>query len=80
MIRDKITGNFGMYFISGPSSFFHFPKGKIQALKHSIPKGDKKRKKQVTIEIAQLQAELDQKQQNEIYAEVRKLQIIVLAL
>jgi len=40
--------------------------GKIQALKHGIPKGDKKRKKQVTIEIAQLQAELDQKQQEEI--------------
>eukprot|EP00111_Clytia_hemisphaerica_P007178 TCONS_00020868-protein len=40
--------------------------GKIQALKHGIPKGDKKRKKQVTIEIAQLQAELDQKQQEKI--------------
>ena len=34
-------------------------------MKHGIPKGDKKRKKQVTIEIAQLQAELDQKHEQE---------------
>lgn len=38
----------------------------IQALKHGIPKGDKKKKKQVTAEIAQLQAELDQRQEEEL--------------
>lgn len=33
--------------------------GKIQSLKHGIPKGDKKRKKEMTIKIAELQAHLD---------------------
>lgn len=39
---------------------------KIQGLKHSVSKGDKKRKKQVTAEIAQLQAELDQRHEKEL--------------
>ena len=40
--------------------------GKIQQLKHSTPKGDKKRKKELQIQIAQLEAELDQKHEAEL--------------
>jgi len=40
--------------------------GKIQSLKHGIPKSDKKRKKQVTVEIAQLEAELDERHAKEL--------------
>lgn len=39
---------------------------KIQALKKSVAKGDKKRKKDVTHEIAQLEADLDRRHQEEI--------------
>lgn len=39
---------------------------RIQALKHGVPKGDKKRKKQVTADIAILQAELEQKHEKEL--------------
>ena len=39
---------------------------KIQQLKHSTPKGDKKRKKEVQVLIAQLEAELDNKQEEEL--------------
>lgn len=40
--------------------------GKIQALKKSVSKGDKKRKKEVTLEIAKLEAELEKlKHQND---------------
>jgi OTU domain-containing protein 6 len=35
-------------------------------LKHSIPKGDKKKKKEVTAEIAKLEAELEQKHEDEM--------------
>ena len=38
----------------------------IQRIKHSIPKGDKKRKKEVTQLIAQLEADLNQKQEEEL--------------
>ena len=38
----------------------------IQALKHSIPKGDKKKKKQVTGEIALLTAQLEERHANEL--------------
>jgi len=40
--------------------------GKIQSLKHGIPKGDKKRKKEMTIEIAKLQADLDALHEDEL--------------
>ncbi|KAG1699320.1 Deubiquitinase OTUD6B [Nymphon striatum] len=39
---------------------------KIQALKHSIPKNDKKRKKDMLITVAQMETELEMKHQNEI--------------
>ncbi|XP_046842602.1 deubiquitinase OTUD6B-like [Xenia sp. Carnegie-2017] len=39
--------------------------GKIQALKRSVPKGDKKRKKEVTEEIAALEAKLKEKHNQE---------------
>jgi len=45
--------------------FIYIP-ARIQSLKHSAPKGDKKRKKQVTIEAAQLQAELDRRHEQEL--------------
>lgn len=35
-------------------------------MKHSVPKGDKKKKKEVTAEIAKLEAELDAKQEQEL--------------
>ncbi|CAH1269736.1 OTUD6B [Branchiostoma lanceolatum] len=34
---------------------------KLQQMKNSVPKNDKKRKKQLTVEIAQLEAELDER-------------------
>ncbi|XP_070574047.1 deubiquitinase OTUD6B-like [Ptychodera flava] len=39
---------------------------KIQGMKHAVPKGDKKKKKEVTAEIAKLEAELEQKHEQEI--------------
>ncbi|XP_064467402.1 deubiquitinase OTUD6B-like isoform X2 [Ornithodoros turicata] len=39
---------------------------RIQNLKHSIPKGDKKRKREVAAEVARLEAELDEKHQKEL--------------
>ncbi|XP_056644415.1 deubiquitinase OTUD6B [Diorhabda carinulata] len=39
---------------------------KIQSLKKSIPKGDKKKKKEITEEIAKLELELDQKHNKEL--------------
>ena len=35
-------------------------------MKHSVPKGDKKRKKQVTLEAAQLEADLEDKHKKEL--------------
>lgn len=47
--------------------------GKIQALKKSATKGDKKRKKEVTEEITKLEAELEKKHAEELAnAEVGK--------
>ena len=39
---------------------------KIQALKKSIPKGDKKKKKEVGAEIAQLELELEERHKKEL--------------
>lgn len=39
---------------------------KIQSMKHAVPKGDKKKKKQVTSEIAILEAELQKKHDEEL--------------
>lgn len=38
----------------------------MQALKRSVPKGNKSRKKEVDVEIAQLEEDLCQKQKREI--------------
>ena len=35
-------------------------------MKHGVPKGDKKRKKQVALDVAKMQADLDEKQAQEI--------------
>lgn len=45
--------------------FIYF-KAKTQKMKHSVPKGDKKKKKEVTAEIAQLLADLDLKHEIEL--------------
>ncbi|XP_020623841.1 OTU domain-containing protein 6B-like isoform X2 [Orbicella faveolata] len=39
---------------------------KIQSLKHSVPKGDKKKKKEVALEIAKLEEELTNRQKKEL--------------
>lgn len=39
---------------------------KIQSIKKSVPKGDKKKKKEITDEIAKLELELDEKHKNEL--------------
>ncbi|KAH7981267.1 hypothetical protein HPB49_022852 [Dermacentor silvarum] len=39
---------------------------KIQSLKHSVPKGDKKRKKDVAAEVAILEAELEEKHKKDL--------------
>ena len=43
-----------------------FSAATIQQLKHSVPKGDKKKKKQVMTEIAVLQAKMEEKHKSEI--------------
>ena len=48
--------------------FFVVFKAKIQHLKHSIPKGDKKKKKDVTAEIAILEVELSAAHEKELLA------------
>ena len=40
--------------------------GRIQALKKSVSKGDKKRKKEITTEIAQLEAEIQSRHESEL--------------
>ncbi|KAK3755413.1 hypothetical protein QZH41_016626, partial [Actinostola sp. cb2023] len=40
--------------------------GKIQSFKHSVPKGDKKKKKEITLEIAKLETQLEERQKKEI--------------
>lgn len=51
----------------------------IQKLKHSVPKGDKKKKKEVTAQIALLEADLDQKQEEELQQqkEVSKYKLFI---
>ncbi|RMX40358.1 hypothetical protein pdam_00017492 [Pocillopora damicornis] len=39
---------------------------KIQALKHSVPKGDKKKKKEMALEIAKLEEDLSVRHKNEL--------------
>jgi len=39
---------------------------KIQTMKNAVPKNDKKRRKQLTEDIAKLETELDQKHENEL--------------
>ena len=48
----------------------------IQALKHSVPKGDKKKKKQVANEIALLTAQLEEQQAKELL-DVSKFIIVI---
>ena len=43
-----------------------FFSAKIQSMKYSIPKGDKKKKKEVTLEIAKLEEELNEKHKKEL--------------
>lgn len=40
----------------------------IQKLKHAVPKGDKKKKKEVQVQIAQLEADLDARHKAELDA------------
>ena len=47
----------------------------MQAMKHGVPKGDKKRKKQVALDIAKLEAELNEKHAHEI-KEVNKFHYV----
>ena len=47
-------------------SFPYFVEGQIQKLKHSVSKGDKKKKKEVTAQCAILEAELDEKHEKEL--------------
>ena len=53
--------------------FCHLP-AKIQHMKHSVPKGDKKKKKQIMGEIALLQSKLEEKHRSEIeeYSKIKK--------
>lgn len=48
------------------SYFIFFFSAKIQSMKYSIPKGDKKKKKEVTLEIAKLEEELNEKHKKEL--------------
>lgn len=40
--------------------------GQAQRLKHAVPKGDKKKKKEVTAQIAVMEMELDNKHEKEL--------------
>ncbi|XP_071958548.1 deubiquitinase OTUD6B-like [Antedon mediterranea] len=42
--------------------------GKIQSMKHAVPKGDKKKKKDTTIEIEKLEAQLNKRHEEELNA------------
>lgn len=42
------------------------PQAKIQSMKNAVPKNDKKRRKQLTEEVAKLEADLVQKHQEEL--------------
>lgn len=49
------------------NKFLLFP-AKIQSLKHTVPKGDKKKKKEITLEIAKLEEELTNRHKKELEA------------
>ena len=46
--------------------YIHIQTARVQALKRSVPKGNKSRKKEVDVEIAQLEEDLRQRQKREI--------------
>ena len=50
----------------------HVHAAKIQALKKSIPKGDKKKKKEVGTEVAQLELELEERHKKELEEQTLK--------
>ena len=52
---------------------------KIQSLKHSVPKGDKKKKKEVALEIAKLEEELTRRHKKELEALENGLIVSVLS-
>jgi len=52
---------------------------KIQSLKHSVPKGDKKKKKEVALEIAKLEEELTNRQKQELAVLENGLAVSVLS-
>lgn len=47
-------------------TFWVFLTAKIQSMKNGVPKNDKKRRKQMTEEIAKMEAELDHKHDEEL--------------
>ena len=44
----------------------HLFSAQIQQLKHGVPKGDKKRKREMTSQVAQLEAQLSEKHETEV--------------
>ena len=52
---------------------------KIQSLKHSVPKGDKKKKKEVALEIAKLEEELTNRHTQELAVLENGLTVSVLS-
>lgn len=57
----------GLFWIQ-PLFLLVFPPSvaKIQSMKNAVPKNDKKRRKQLTEDITKLEAELNQKHENEL--------------
>lgn len=53
---------------------------KIQSLKHSVPKGDKKKKKEVALEIAKLEEELTDRHTQELAVLENGLTVSVLTV
>lgn len=53
---------------------------KIQSLKHSVPKGDKKKKKEVALEIAKLEEELTNRHTQELAVLENGLTVSVLTV
>lgn len=52
-------------------------KVEIQKLKHSVPKGDKKKKREVTAQITVLDAELEEKHEREVQELRARLMVTV---
>ena len=50
---------------------------KIQALKKGVPKGDKKRKKEVSVEVAQLEQDLQNRHDRELAALKTQAHVLV---